>query len=222
VTVKLGLDGGGEHNRTVKPALPVMQRDVLLKLLHLDLQAHPPPVGVVSVFVHAEPGARSKVQIGLFAPQMPEPLRLDVTLARIAALVGEERVGRAKLRDTHRADSFTMERFRVPDAVTNDGKKSPRTRHAVALRRCRPPWPLLVQEEGARLKAFSLHGKRYAVQEAYGPWRRSGEWWSSDVWSCEEWDVRATSKMNDSEIILLCVVTHDLLRRKWEVDALYD
>jgi protein ImuB len=216
VTVKLGLEGGGGHEHTIKPALPVLQREVLLKLLHLDLQAHPPSAGVLSVFVHADPGDRSKVQPGLFAPQLPEPLRLDVTLARIAALVGEERVGHAKLLDTHRSDSFAMERFVVSNARA---KADADTRHTVALRRCRPPWNLSVQHEGQRLAAFSLHGKRYSVEEAYGPWRKSGDWWSSRVWSREEWDVRATANIDDT---LLCVITHDLLHHHWQLEALYD
>ena len=71
VTAKLRLDGGGEHERTIQPALPVLQREVLLKLVHLDLQAHPPPSGVMSVLLQAEPGDRSKAQLGLFAPQLP-------------------------------------------------------------------------------------------------------------------------------------------------------
>jgi protein ImuB len=216
VTVKLGLEGGGEHTRTIKPALPVLQREILLKLLHLDLQAHPPSAGVMSVFAQAEPGDRSKVQLGLFAPQLPEALRLDVTLARIAALVGEERVGRAKLLDAHRADSFTMERFTVPTALPD---KNATSRHAVALRRSRPPVNLSMQIEGQRLAAFSLRGKRYRVQEAYGPWRKSGDWWSSGVWSREEWDIRATTAADET---LLCLITHDLLRHHWQLEALYD
>jgi protein ImuB len=216
VTVKLGLDGGGEHERTIKPALPVLQREVLLKLLHLDLQAHPPPAGVTSIYVHAEPGDRSKVQLGLFAPQLPEALRLDVTLARIAALVGEERVGRATLLDANRPDSFTMERFIVP---VSSPEKNVDTRHAVAMRRCRPPVPLSVQHEGRRLAAFSLHGKRYIVNEAFGPWRKSGDWWTADIWSQEEWDIRATTSNDDT---LLCLITHDLLRHHWQLEALYD
>jgi protein ImuB len=222
VTVKLGLDGGAEHERTVKPALPVLQRDVLLKLLHLDLQAHPPAAGVVSIFLHAEPGDRSKVQLGLFAPQLPEPLRLDVTLARIAALVGEERVGRARLRDTHRPDGFTMERFGVPDGASDASQKRMESQQVTALRRCRPPVLLSVQQHGTRLEAFSLHGKRYTVQEAYGPWRRSGDWWSAQVWSCEEWDVCATAGEDDTDAPMLCVVTHDLLQHRWHLEALYD
>jgi protein ImuB len=216
VTVKLGLDGGCEHPRTIKPALPVAQREILLKLLHLDLQAHPPPAGVMSVFVGAEPGDRSKVQLGLFAPQLPEPMRLDVTLARIAALVGEARVGRARLLDTHKPDSFIMERFVVPGTKPKEDK-SPK--HSVAIRRCRPPVALYMQREGNRLGAFTLRGKLYAVQQAYGPWRKSGQWWSSEVWSHEEWDV--CGKANSGET-LLCLITHDLLRNQWQLEALYD
>jgi protein ImuB len=214
VRVKLGLDGGGEHERTIKPALPVLQREILLKLLHLDLQAHPPSAGVVSVFLHAEPGDRSKVQMGLFAPQMPEPMRLDVTLARIAALVGEEHVGKAVLLDRHRIDSFRMERFTVPKAAPRQTSPS----HSTALRRCRPPLRLSVRRQGQRLASFSYQSKLYLVEKAYGPWRRSGDWWASEVWSFEEWDVQAMA----NEDRLLCVLSHDLLRDCWQMEGLYD
>jgi protein ImuB len=215
VTVKLALDGGGEHLRTIKPALPVLQREVLLKLLHLDLQAHPPAAGVLGIFLHAEPGDRSKVQLGLFAPQLPEPLQLDVTLARIAALVGESNVGRVRLLDTHRPDSFQMERFTVPAS-------SPKQQHAksntIALRRCRPPHTLTVRHNENRLTAFFFHGKQYTVEQAFGPWRKSGDWWTADLWSIEEWDIRATS----TETTLLCLITHNLLTHQWQLEALYD
>ena len=49
---------------------------------------------------------------GLFSPQLPEASRLDVTLARIRAVVGEENVGRAALVDTHAPDGFRMEAFK--------------------------------------------------------------------------------------------------------------
>jgi protein ImuB len=215
VTVRLGLDGAGEHERTIKPALPVADRELLLKLLHLDLQAHPPPAGVVSVFVSAEPGERSKVQLGLFSPQLPEPMRLDITLARIAALVGEDRVGRARLLDTHKPESFQMERFLVP---STSSKSKPRVSNSVALRRCRPPVPIPMRQDGKRPTAFHLRGTLYAIEQAYGPWRRSGDWWSPQVWSSEEWDVQA--KAQDST--LLCVISHDLLRKQWQLEALYD
>ena len=216
VTMTLGLDGGGEHQRTIKPAVPVARRDVLLKLLQLDLEAQPPRAAVMSIHVSAEPGDRSKVQLGLFAPQLPEPMRLDVTLARIAALVGEGRVGRARLQDTHQPDGFAMERFVVPENRTRGNASACRS---VALRRCRPPLAISMQRDGMRPRAFRLQGAQYAVQEAYGPWRKSGQWWSSAVWSHEEWDIRASTKAGET---LLCVIAHDLLQNCWQLEALYD
>jgi len=215
VTVKLGLDGGGEHTRTIKPAVPLVDRAMILRLLHLDLQAHPPSAGAVSLSVSAEPGERSKVQMGLFAPQLPEPTRLDVTLARIAALVGEEHVGRACLRDTHQPGSFRMERFLVP---SSSSRKEVLAGASVALRRYRPPVAIHVRMDQRRLSGFSLHGTLYAIEKAYGPWRKSGDWWSEQVWSSEEWDVEA--KAQDST--LLCLISHDLLQERWHLEALYD
>jgi protein ImuB len=219
VTVRLGLDGGGEHQRTIRPALPIANRELLLKLLHLDLQAHPPTSGVVSLFVTAEPGERGKVQLGLWSPQLPEPMRLDITLARIAALVGEERVGYPTLDDSHKPESFRMKRFLVP---TSSGESMPRPKHSAALRRYRPPVTIRTRRDGGRLSAFYLHGTLYTVEQAYGPWRKSGDWWSSQVWSYEEWDVQAMTHSSIQPETLICVISYDLLRKEWQLVGLYD
>jgi protein ImuB len=92
VTITLALEGSATHIRTVRPALPNNDRQLWLKLLHLDLKAHPPQAAILSLTITAEPGHTSKVKLGLFSPQLPEPGRLDVTLARIAKIVGEGKV----------------------------------------------------------------------------------------------------------------------------------
>lgn len=228
VTVRLYLDGAAAQDntaeaadpaiyvRTIKPALPLLDRDLLLKLLHLDLQAHPPGAAVLAVHLNAEPGDRSKVQLGLFSPQLPEPAQLDVTLARIAALVGEDRVGRPRLLDTHRPDGFVLERFTAPPPLA---ALSPTCGSTVALRRLRPPVLLRMRLQNDCPVAFFMDGRLFSVSEAYGPWRGSGEWWSSAVWSREEWDVRAASPDGDT---LLCQVVLDRLRKHWQMEALYD
>ena len=83
--------------------------------------------------VAADPGCTSKVQLGLFSPQLPEPGRLDVTLARIRAIV-EERivVGRAVLKDGHQQDAFRMEPFSVPAGRATQDKPSEGARMAFA------------------------------------------------------------------------------------------
>jgi hypothetical protein len=69
----------------IRPALPSIDRKFLLKLLQLEIAAHPPQAAVLSFTLTAEGGQSSKVQLGLFAPQTPEPSRLDVTIARLKA-----------------------------------------------------------------------------------------------------------------------------------------
>ena len=103
--------GQAIFERTLR--LPVAMRDakVFLKLLQLELAAHPPGAPVTKVWITAEPAPPRSAQRGLFLPISPEAERLEITLARISGVVGERRAGIARLLDSHRRDSFRMERF---------------------------------------------------------------------------------------------------------------
>jgi hypothetical protein len=145
MTAEMALEGGGTHRATIRPAVPSADRRFLLKLLQLEIGAHPPQAAVVSLTMRAEAGQQSTVQLGLFAPQTPEPSRLDVTLARLRALVGEERVGSPVLEDTHRAEGFRMEGFAIPGpqmrgtgGTHNRGDTAIEEGPRMALRRVRP------------------------------------------------------------------------------------
>jgi protein ImuB len=187
-----------------------------LKLLHLDLEAHPPQAAILAVTLEAEPGKTSKVQLGLFAPQLPESSRLDVTLARIRAIVGEENVGRAVLKDTHEPDSFRMEPFQVPSVQTTGVSSAPAR---PALRRIRPAELISVTLQNECPKTFTFRELRYSVERAYGPWLSSGEWWRSSLWGCEQWDLVARSQQG---AMLCCCAMRDVLRNEWRMVALYD
>ena len=102
--------------RTLRPVLPTIDHEALLKLIHLDLIANPPGAAVVGISVTAETNRPSRAQLGLFSPQFPEPMRLEVTLARLAAVVGSaERVGAPELVDSHHRDAFRMRHFAAPE-----------------------------------------------------------------------------------------------------------
>lgn len=216
VSIILTLECTAKHSRCVRPALPTNDRQLWVKLLHLDLEAHPPQAAIVAVMLQAEPGSTSKVQLGLFSPQMPEPARLDVTLARIRAIVGEQNVGCAVLRDTHELDGFRVEAFCLPS-----GQPSARRPAASrpAIRKLRPPEPVFVRIMSKRPTAFLFRELRYAVEEAYGPWMTGGEWWSSSLWGCEQWDLAARSQDGGT---LCCCLIRDLLRDQWQMAGLYD
>jgi protein ImuB len=215
ITITLSLEGETSHTRMVRPALPTNERQLWIKLIHLDLEAHPPQAAILSLTLRAEPGNTSDVQLGLFSPQLPEPARLDVTLARIRAIVGEDCVGRAVLKDAHQPDAFHMEPFTVPSGPP---KEPAHRQHHTAMRQIRPAESISVILRGQRPESFFFREKRYAVEQAYGPWLMSGDWWNSTPWSLQQWDVIARSYDGS----LLCCCLHDLTQSGWQMVALYD
>ncbi len=215
LAVCMRLDGGREHHGAIKPALPTADRKFLLKLLQLEITAHPPSAAVVALTLTAEVGQSSKVQLGLFSPQTPEPSRLDVTLARLKAIVGEDRVGSPVLEDTHRSDGFHLEKF------SSDIKTSIplRTRLNMALRRIRPPIHVQVVLHAMRPSSFRERSNSFKITAAYGAWRTTGCWWSMDRLDIEEWDILAAGNDGSSIVGLLI---HDLTKNQWWLEALYD
>jgi protein ImuB len=216
VTVTLSLDGGGTHMRTVRPALPSNEKQEWLKLLQLDLEAHSPQAAILAVELRAEPGTVSKVQLGLFSPPLPEATRLDVTLARIRAVVGEECVGRAVLQDTYRPENFRMELFTVS---TKASTVNTSTEGRVVIRQLRPPERASVTLQNSRPTVFHFRGRRYAVERAHGPWVANGDWWSRTMWGMEQWDLVARAQDGSP---LCCCLMHDLMQNQWQMAGLYD
>ncbi|WP_433965116.1 DNA polymerase Y family protein [Tunturiibacter gelidiferens] len=216
VTTTLSLEGGTSHTRTVRPALPTNNRQLWIKLLHLDLEAHPPQAAILALTLAAEPGTTSKVQLGLFSPQLPEPMRLDVTLARIRAIVGEDCVGRAVLKDTQQPEGFTVEPFTVSSGSST---QVPPIRTRVAMRQLRPPENLTVTLSGRQPKAFFFRDRQYTVEQAYGPWLTGGDWWAPTLWGREQWDLIARS--HDGTLLCCCLI-RNLTQNCWQMAALYD
>jgi protein ImuB len=215
LTVEMSLEGGREHKRAIRPALPSVDRKFLLKLLQLDIAAHPPQAAVLSFTLTAEAGQSGKVQLGLFAPQTPEPSRLDVTIARLKAIAGEDRVGSPVLEDSHRSGSFRMEGFAVAGALVASKANKPR----MALRRMRPPVPVRVKLRAARPASFRDPERSFEITTAYGPWRTSGCWWSAVDWNEEEWDVLAQTGNGTA---VSCLLVLDRSKNEWRLEAYYD
>jgi protein ImuB len=224
ITLRLDLEEGPPHTRTVRPALPNSDRKVWLKLIHLDLQAHPPQAAILSLTLSAQAGRTSKAQLGLFSPQVPEPMRLDVTLARIRSIVGDGYAGHAVLKDTHHPDAFRVEPFVVPAPAPSSAAPEANTgKHRVAMRQLRPPELVIVTVRDQQPDSFVFREKRYTVEHAYGPWSSGGDWWRPTLWSLEQWDLvaRAHDTAQHSSW-LCCCLTRDLTQECWQVEALYD
>jgi protein ImuB len=212
LSIVLRMEDGKSHQLTLRPALPSTDRKFLLKLLQLELAAHPPQAAIVALTIAAEAGHASTVQLGLFLPQLPEPSRLDVTLARLKALVGEDRVGSPVLEDTHEADAFHMETF----MLSTPGGASADRRPRMALRRLRPPHPVRVLCSNQKPVSFHDGHQSYAIAVAYGPWRTSGCWWAAGDWERDEWDVLIAQEQRAHLLV------NDRRHNRWQLEAVYD
>lgn len=211
--------------RTLRLPQPMLDSKVFLKLLQLDLNAHPPGAPIVKIHLAAEPARPRSAQGGLFLPPSPEPEKLELTLARIAGMVGESNVGAVELLDTHRPEGFRMRRF-----VANALRKSEREnvsapaeeKNAVtALRRLRPPLRVQVTLESGQPVRVACARKKEMQGEVLwkaGPWRSSGDWWEREAWSRDEWDVA----LRNGESVSFCRLVHDLLGGGWFVEGTYD
>jgi protein ImuB len=108
--------------RTLRLPTPMLDAKIFLKLLQLDLQAHPPGAPIVKIHLLAEPARPRVLQGGLFQPVFPEPEKLELTLARIAGIVGEGRAGSVELLDTHREGAFAVRHFAPVESAAAESK----------------------------------------------------------------------------------------------------
>jgi protein ImuB len=184
----LGLEKRAVFTRILKLPFPVRQPRLMLKLFMLDLQAHPPGGAVVRITVEARHSRPRVIQSGLFAPLSPEPGKLELTLARIAGIVGEDNVGTPEIPDTRQPQAFRMTRFSIGE---NRGSPyfPPRLPPRLPLHIFRPPLEATVRIRGGVPAWIAFSGVHGPVRTASGPWRCAGGWWRPAAWNRDEWDI---------------------------------
>jgi len=198
--------------------LPSPMRDVrtLRTLALLDLESHPAAAAVDRVTVLIDPTPGRVLQHSLFSRALPTPEQLSTLLARLGAVMGQDRVGAPATVDTHRPGAFAVAAFDTdheeagasggragagsPAPGTRRGDHPPRPQPpaaavASALRRCRQPVPARVAVADGRPVRVTTDRRGFAggaVVRCAGPWRSSGNWWIDDrhpAWTRDEWDV---------------------------------
>jgi protein ImuB len=234
------------YEKTMRLPVPMRDSKLLLNLLRLRLQADPPQASILRIALTAEPERRRAVQNGLFRRNCVDPEKLELTIARLANLVGSTNVGSPEIMDTHRPGAFRMKRFapapnevkfrrKTGHAIAAANRKAedeskPR-RATVALRNFRPEWLARIELRGERPLHILFRGMRGRIVAASGPWRTSGDWWQEEEWRHDEWDIYirfdfgATSMGRDLPEEMqdgLYRIYYDGLRRSWFVRARYD
>jgi protein ImuB len=251
------LAGGFREKSTAKQyvkvlTLPVPMRDskMLLKLLRLQLQADSPAAPIQKIILAADAAPPRVAQSGLFVPSAPDPENLELTVARLAKLVGDSNVGAPELVDTHRPENFRVRKFsalkermpRVGKAVEKmnrqksgasavAGNRNEARRSLAGFRAIRPAVAVMVEVREERPVRVYLRGMRGIVEVASGPWRSSGDWWQEDAWNQDEWDLTVdfgVSPGPHGQLVSswpqygVCRVYFDALRQSWFVRGYYD
>jgi len=201
----------GTYVRTLNLPIPVRNSRLLTKLFILDLEAHPPGIAIKRVEVEAIPVKPRVVQNGLCVPLSPEPEKLELTLARLKAVVGEENVGSAEIIDTHRPDAFSVIPFgrRLRESTQRNSINL-----RLTLRLFRPPFDATVQLHNQIPTWIAFHGRHGSIATASGPWHTSGDWWRPTMWDREEWDVEVAD--------MLYRIYYDVHLDRWYAQGVYD
>jgi len=184
--LSLALEDRTTLERTLRLPVPSLDTKAFLKLMQLDLERHPPAAPVVRLRMSVNPVKPRAAQSGLFIPLSPEPVKLELTLARIRSIVGEDRVGSPELLDTHRPDAFRSAGLQAC-ASRSVGRQARAV--LLSLRIFRPPHAATVTLASGQPGFVSAGGIRGKVLEFAGPWRTAGDWWTSDPWTRDEWDI---------------------------------
>jgi len=228
------------YETTIELPVPARDSKMLLKLLRLRLQSNPPAAPIQKIALLAESARPRAVQGGLFLPCFPEPDKLELTIARIANVVGQGNVGSPALADTHCPDGFHMQRFLFSlDAGKLDGGAKRSSRRGMpgefsgmpaSFRTFRPPIPAKIELREERPFRVAFQGMRGRVLAVSGPWRISGDWWRENPWQQEEWDLEidfVSSMDGDSPAVRrpgrgVYRFFYDALRQGWFVRGIYD
>lgn len=212
--IKLFIEPRREFTCQLEFPVPLDDSRSMLKILQLHLERHGPQAPVIGFVLQLDPADPRRVQGGLFLPPTPAPDKLQITIARIAGMVGDENVGSAELMDTHRPDAFRLQPL-VADGFSARFEANPGSCLKLALRIFRPALSARVRIAHARPKEVIASGVAGKVIEAAGPWRTSGDWWTESPWARDEWDV----ELSDGALYRIYC---ELKTKGWYVQAVYD
>ena len=133
IHLELRLTDRSTHARVLQLPAPMRDARVLRTLLLLDLESGPPPsplrgfgetssvtAAVDVVTIELDPAPARITQFSLLQRALPSPETLSTLTARLAALLGESRIGSPVLIDTHEPGAFQMQPFTPESTVRRD------------------------------------------------------------------------------------------------------
>ena len=216
ITVAFGFDNHGVDSRRIATAAASNEVRAMLALINLRLEAAPLDAAIESIRIEVEPRVPRPAQTDLFVPPSPAPEKLQVTIARLAALCGPDSVGVLRPENSHRPEAVRLEAF-IPAPPSPPIETYPAKNVAqLAIRAIRPAMEVEVmisREMPEFVRGSNLGGR---VVSLAGPWRRDGEWWRArDGFTRDYYELA----LDDGGVYR---AFRDLTNQRWYVDGVYD
>jgi len=228
--MEFGLEPEGFDRRIIRLPIPARDVEALLCLTGLSLEATPPPGPIHSFRCIVHPAQPPAEQANLFSPPDIYPENLAVTLARLAARLGPEKVGSPRPGIRRTPGNFEN----LPFTPSAGAPRPPRGHGLLAVRMLRPPLPMevIVKESPdgpakahtfpsmARPLSVSTSGSsgpriQGLVRVASGPWVVEQGWWEDDGCRREYWDIEISGGG-------LYRIFRDPDTGEWYADGIYD
>jgi protein ImuB len=111
--IELGLVTRERHRRSLELPSPLRDVRTLRTLALLDLESHPPAAAIDRVTITIDPTPGRVLQHTLFTRPHPTPEQLSTLLARLGALMGQDRIGAPAQVDSYRPGAFEMKPFAI-------------------------------------------------------------------------------------------------------------
>src|SRR5205085_9529712 len=106
LNLKLRLVSSQDYRLRINLPVATSDSKTLLKLLLLRIENDPPQAAVKGISIEFNPVKHRSLQSGLFTQKYPEPDKLELTIARIENLVGNEKIESPEILNSNRPDSF--------------------------------------------------------------------------------------------------------------------
>ena len=221
----LRLENGARDERVVQVAAPTNDVKSLLALVRLHLDRRPPVSAVEWFRLSALPERLRPIELDLFVPAGPTAEHLGLTIARLTAITGPERIGCPVVVDSHRPDAFLVLPPTSLCPATNGNAHraieagSAPPLHSIAIRIFRPPAEIDVVCDRGQPDFVRARGEREKfggrVVTLAGPWRLSGEWWKASAFARDYFD----AELSDGGVYR---IYHDHRSGNWFADGVYD
>lgn len=191
VVLEIRLEESAPLRRELRVPEPTRRADVLFRMLHTDLESLRTESPVAGLHLTMDPVRPPQRQFGLFEAALKDPHQFQETLARLAALVGADRVGSPVRIDSHEPDAFRMVPPAFESARSTQAARIPQILRFTPMRRLRPGIPATVETAGPGQPPLAVRSAvaNARIRVALGPVRSSGRWWESAMWEREEWEV---------------------------------